>query len=421
MLALVTHLPLGLDGLELAMRHLAHGLAAPQFERHACVAHQHDRHRHQVRQSQEHDVVPATTQQYHESSRRRVFKAKSLRGKDSWRPRDSYAMRLLRQETSRSRHHEAKALRVAVREQMSTEYNFWRDRLPYGWKRGNERRRATGYRDSNNTMTEKGGISVHLQLTAPNTITSIPRCVEAIFPNKNPPSPFARLTHFQFQVLRDRGGPAGRALAAHQGNTGSIPNRSVRFLGDLLFLSPLHYDAAPYPPRFTLIGSQDFAVKCSRTSSAPLHSSCSSFRPSGRLGMTERRLALRREYGGTRGKSHSGQPDEWIRRECDLGKGDGTREHPSQVSLHEGSPQASKVEIKAHTGPQRALLHPYPSPSHTPSQSRDGMHTSITLGSNHMTECRRLQPLRNVNGTARIEPRDDLSFRASAGNIKNNT
>ncbi|KAJ8895288.1 hypothetical protein PR048_000613 [Dryococelus australis] len=36
---------------------------------------------------------------------------------------------------------------------------------------------------------------------------------------------------------------------------------SVGFLGDLLFSPPLHYGAAPYLPRLTLIGSQDLDVK----------------------------------------------------------------------------------------------------------------------------------------------------------------
>ncbi|KAJ8882791.1 hypothetical protein PR048_014605 [Dryococelus australis] len=75
--------------------------------------------------------------------------------------------------------------------------------------------------------------------------------------------------------------PAGnrtRLLATHQGELGSIFGRaasrssscgnragrchwSASFLGDLQFPPPLHSGAAPYSPRFTLIGSQDHDVK----------------------------------------------------------------------------------------------------------------------------------------------------------------
>ncbi|KAJ8870473.1 hypothetical protein PR048_029495 [Dryococelus australis] len=63
-----------------------------------------------------------------------------------------------------------------------------------------------------------------------------------------------------------------RLFASHHGEPGSIPGGvtprfphsgivSARFLGDLPFPPPLHSGAAPYSPRFTLIGSQELVVE----------------------------------------------------------------------------------------------------------------------------------------------------------------
>ncbi|KAJ8897243.1 hypothetical protein PR048_002589 [Dryococelus australis] len=76
---------------------------------------------------------------------------------------------------------------------------------------------------------------------------------------------------------RVRGGVVVRLLAFHEGEPGSIPgchlrifacgNRAGRchwstgFLGVLPLHPPFHSNAAPYSPRFTLIDSQDLAVK----------------------------------------------------------------------------------------------------------------------------------------------------------------
>ncbi|KAJ8885724.1 hypothetical protein PR048_011922 [Dryococelus australis] len=70
------------------------------------------------------------------------------------------------------------------------------------------------------------------------------------------------------------GGAAAKELASHQGKPGSIPGgvapgfsqvgrcrRSEGFLGDIPFPPPLHSGAAPYSPRFSLIGFPDHAVK----------------------------------------------------------------------------------------------------------------------------------------------------------------
>ncbi|KAJ8888787.1 hypothetical protein PR048_008279 [Dryococelus australis] len=84
-------------------------------------------------------------------------------------------------------------------------------------------------------------------------------------------------------------------LASHLGEPGLIPsgvrsrifargNRSGQcfwsagFLGDLPFPSPLHSDAGPYSPRFTLIGSQELGVKSHQMS--PLQHSWAHSHPS---------------------------------------------------------------------------------------------------------------------------------------------
>ncbi|KAJ8871256.1 hypothetical protein PR048_027562 [Dryococelus australis] len=99
------------------------------------------------------------------------------------------------------------------------------------------------------------------------------------------PAHYTRKSGFEFPLKtwmkcgewRGRGGAVVRLLASHQGEPGSIPGGLAHgvshvsivpedgagrrvFLGDLPFLPPLYYDAAPFSPLLTLIGSQDLDV-----------------------------------------------------------------------------------------------------------------------------------------------------------------
>ncbi|KAJ8870004.1 hypothetical protein PR048_029015 [Dryococelus australis] len=87
---------------------------------------------------------------------------------------------------------------------------------------------------------------------------------------------------------RCRGGLVGRLLSSHPGEFGSSPGAvvpgtlacgncagrcrwSAGYLGDLPFPPPLHSCAAPYSPRFTLIGSQDLDVESRPSRSTALY------------------------------------------------------------------------------------------------------------------------------------------------------